>query len=299
MITQLSILLPTYNNVCVTLVKALQEQAMAIPALKYEIIVADDGSKDASAINANQVINQLNNCRYIVRKKNVGRAAIRNFLALQAKSKWLLFIDSNMDVICSDYISRYINNVEQADVMCGGYKIKTGQMHLRHNLRYLFEVAGAQNGNYLLRQAHPYKDFHTSNFLIRRTVMLDNPFDERFKYYGYEDVLFGKQLKEHDISIHHIDNPLGYDNFIDNASFVSKSEEACRTLYQFRDELRGYAKIIDYADLLHKWHLYPLCHMAFALLHKPMRHALEGRRPCLLLFNSYKLLYYISLNASD
>lgn len=296
MINELSILIPTYNKVCVKLVKALHAQASSLPGLNYEIIVADDGSNVVSTVNDNRAINDLAGCRYIVREENAGRAAIRNFLARQAKYKWLLFIDSNMDVISDDYISRYINNVEEADVVYGGYKINAGQMHLRHNLRYMFETAGVQNGNHLLRQANPYRDFHTSNFIIRRTVMQDNPFDERFKFYGYEDVLFGKKLKEDDISILHVDNPLGYDNFMDNASFVCKSEEACRTLYQFRDELRGYAKILVYADKLQECHLFSLSHMLFCIFHKPMRSILVGNRPSMFLFNLYKLLYYIQLS---
>ena len=296
MINELSILIPTYNKVCVKLVKALHAQASSLPGLNYEIIVADDGSNVVSTVNDNRAINDLAGCRYIVREENAGRAAIRNYLARQAKYKWLLFIDSNMDVISDDYISRYINNVEETDVVYGGYKINTAQVHLRHNLRYMFETTGVQNGNHLLRQANPYRDFHTSNFIIRRTVMQDNPFDERFKFYGYEDVLFGKKLKEGDIPILHVDNPLGYDNFMDNASFVCKSEEACRTLYQFRDELRGYAKILDYADKLQECHLYPLCHMLFCIFHKPMRSILVGNRPSMFLFNLYKLLYYIQLS---
>ena len=50
MIKSLSILLPSYNNECVSFVKRLQEQAENIKDddFKYEIIVADDGSTDKS-----------------------------------------------------------------------------------------------------------------------------------------------------------------------------------------------------------------------------------------------------------
>ena len=81
MINSLSILIPTYNNVCFELVKTLQAQAALLSDFEYEILVADDGSTDLSTITANRKINEIENCRYIEREKNVGRSAIRNFLA--------------------------------------------------------------------------------------------------------------------------------------------------------------------------------------------------------------------------
>jgi hypothetical protein len=46
--------------------------------------------------------------------------------------------------------------------------------------------------------------------------MLNIPFDERIRNYGYEDVLLGKRLKENKIDILHIDNPLILDNYESN-----------------------------------------------------------------------------------
>ena len=87
-------------------------------------------------------------------------------------------------------------------------------------------MAALQNGDYKQRQKNPYSDFHTSNFIIKRSIMLQHPLDERFRQYGYEDVLLGKTLKNNHIKIEHIDNPLGYEHFIENWSFVIKTEES-------------------------------------------------------------------------
>lgn len=69
MINTLSILIPTYNNVCVELVKSLQAQASLLYSssdslsssshFEYEILVADDGSTDERTIEGNRIINTL------------------------------------------------------------------------------------------------------------------------------------------------------------------------------------------------------------------------------------------------
>lgn len=295
MINSLSILIPTYNNVCLELVKSLQAQAAALPDFEYEILVADDGSTDRLTIYENREIRSLPYCRYIEREKNVGRAAIRNFLAEKALHPWLLFIDSNMQVIHPQYLTTYLQS-EESDVIYGGYQIKRNDEKYQHNLRYIFECIGTQNADYKQRQANPYGDFHTSNFIAKRSIMLKYPFDERFFHYGYEDVLWGKTLKDNEISIHHVDNPLGYEHFIGNMSFINKTEESLHTLYQFRKELQGYSKIISYANKVKGWHLYAPCQRLFPLLSLPIKARLTGNKPSIFLFNIYKLLYYIHLD---
>ena len=308
MINKLSILIPTYNNVCFELVKNLQAQVALLSSsteslpssfhFEYEILVADDGSTDQTTIEDNRIINKLPLCHYIERKKNVGRAAIRNFLAKEAQYPWLLFIDSNMNVISNEYLANY-QKEEENDVIYGGYQIKKDahtQKRLKYNLRYIFELASVQNGDYRMRQTNPYGDFHTSNFIVKRSIMLKYPFDERFFHYGYEDVLWGKTLKDNQISIHHVDNPLGYEHFIGNMSFINKTEESLHTLYQFRRELQDYSKIISYANKVKSWHLYASCQRLFPLFSLPIKARLTGNKPSIFLFNIYKLLYYIHLD---
>lgn len=308
MINKLSILIPTYNNVCFELVKNLQAQVALLSSsteslpssfhFEYEILVADDGSTDQTTIEDNRIINKLPLCHYIERKKNVGRAAIRNFLAKEAQYPWLLFIDSNMNVISNEYLANY-QKEEENDVIYGGYQIKKDahtQKRLKYNLRYIFELASVQNGDYRMRQTNPYGDFHTSNFIVKRSIMLKYPFDERFFHYGYEDVLWGKTLKDNQISIHHVDNPLGYEHFIGNMSFINKTEESLHTLYQFRRELQDYSKIISYANKVKSWHLYAPCQRLFPLFSLPIKARLTGNKPSIFLFNIYKLLYYIHLD---
>ncbi len=288
----LSILIPCYNGLCIDLVRTLQEQAELIAAnnntFRYEIIVADDGSTDKSVIEKNKEINNISNCRYIIRGFNSGRAAIRNFLAKTAKYEWLLFIDCGRTVHNPEFLKTYIN-LDEALVVYGGYVINGNDEKLKHNLRYIYEKKYKSNSIASERMKACYEHFNTCNFIVKRSIMLSFPFDERIKQYGYEDVLWGKTLYNNNIKITHIDNPLFTDDFDDNKSFVAKTEEGMGTLAHFYNELKGYSNVIDTAEKLDRLHLSPL----ITLFHKATRNIIKknliGNKPHIFLFNIYKL----------
>jgi glycosyltransferase involved in cell wall biosynthesis len=290
-ITALSILIPTYNDLCVNLVDELRQQAEQT-GIAFEILVADDGSTDTDIIRENSEITQWEHCHYLRQAENIGRAAIRNFLAKEAHYDWLLFIDSDMSMVRTDYLSEYIS-MEGADVIDGGVAIGGDADTLKGNLRYRYEKAAEHEHTVEIRQQNPYRDFHTANFLIRRDLMLTHPFDERFRYYGYEDVLFGKQLRGDHIAITHIDNPMGFCTFESNPDFVAKTEEGLRTLRQFRDELRGYSRLITLVEGIHLPIIISLICCWHRLFGKWERKNLCGSHPSLRLFSLYKLGYFL------
>ena len=75
---KLSVLIPTYNYDCSRLVHQLQQQ---LPQ-DGEIIVGDDCSTDEEIIQRNNDVTSLPGCRIFRANQNLGRAAIRNALAL-------------------------------------------------------------------------------------------------------------------------------------------------------------------------------------------------------------------------
>ena len=173
----------------------------------------------------------------------------------------------------------------------GGITVGGNTHLLRGNLRFRYEQSFASHNKAEERQQHPYHDFHTANFMIRRDLMLTYPFDLRFRHYGYEDVLFGKQLQQHGIDICHIDNPLSFEVFEDNAHFLAKTEEGLRTLHQFRDELSGYSRLLDrYASLPHR----PL-QWAHRIFGSSLRNYLE-HHPNIKLFTLYRVLYFAAID---
>lgn len=291
-ITNLSILIPTYNDLCVNLVEGLRLQAEEA-GIAYEIIVADDGSTDKDVVRQNSAISQWGHCRYLRHTDNIGRAAIRNLLVRTAQYEWLLFIDSDMTLVRPDFLARYLL-ADDVDVIDGGVVIGGDAEALRGNLRYRYEKSAEHEHTVEKRQQNPYRDFHTANFLIRRELMLSHPFDERFRHYGYEDVIFGKQLRAAHIAITHIDNPMGFCTFESNPDFVSKTEEGLHTLLLFRNELRGYSRLLTLVDSIHIPLILSIIRFSHRLFGTLIRRNLCGPHPSLQLFKLYKFGYYLS-----
>jgi len=289
---ELSILIPNYNNVCVGLVTVLQRQAEAL-GIDYEILVADDASPQAESIQQNQAINDLPHCRYIVKETNTGSAATRNYLGGRSHYYWLLFLDCDIIIPDDHFLERYMANRHDG-VVNGGISIIEDNS-LNHNLRYLYEKAAESAHTAEKRQANRYHEFRSTNFMIEREVFEACPFDERFTRSGYEDVLFGKMLKQQQIPVTHIDNPVMMTEFESNPNYVNKIERSMRTLHTFRHELRGYSRILTFDSGIHISAVRGLIRLWHHLFGSWERRNLSGSHPCLRLFSIYRLGYYLSL----
>ena len=75
-IKALSILIPTYNDLCVKLVDDLRQQAEQ-SGIVFEILVGDDGSTDAEVIEKNRKICKWPHCHYLIQIQNIGRGPLR------------------------------------------------------------------------------------------------------------------------------------------------------------------------------------------------------------------------------
>ena len=170
---------------------------------------------------------------------------------------------------------------------------------LSHNLRYIYEKDAEPAHTAEKRQANKYHEFRSTNFMIEREAFKACPFDERFTRSGYEDVLFGKMLKQQQIPVTHIDNPVMMTKFETNPDYVTKIERSTRTLHTFRNELRGYSRILTFDSGIHisavRW-IIRLWHRIFGNME---RRNLCGSRPILKLFALYRLGYYLALPKGD
>ena len=287
---QLSILIPVYNETCYDFVKKLSAMCQAIAdegrLTDYEIIVADDASIAEDCLIANRLINDVPHCRFIEKAQNTGSAATRNYLAQQSTFDWLLFLDCDMEICDNDFLLRYLE-CEEDGVINGGICIGEGSAT---NLRYLYEKHCEPQHTAEMRMRRPYHSFRSTNFLIRRDIMIRCPFDESFKKSGYEDVMFGKQLMKEGINVCHINNPIVMNSFEDNETYMLKTERNLRTLYKYRKELTGFSKFLKVNTPVRL--LMRLWHSIFGALE---RKNLCGSHPRLWIYNCYRLGYYLTL----
>lgn len=302
----LSILLPSYNNVCVSLVQVLQRQADALSGkldkpFRYEIIVADDCSTDAACIDANRVIGDMLHCRYLRMEQNVGRAQIRNVLISESRGDYVLLIDSDLFLCDDNYLYKYATST--ADVVYGGTRIggegfamvdnKANTENLKGNLRYIYEKKAEPSHRAVFRQLRPNQEISVCNLYARRDIMEAHPFDSRFKAYGYEDVLFGKRLAESGIEVTHIDNPVLINEFESNSVFVKKTEEAILTLCRFEQDLEGYSNLKTKVTTLGRYIPLSLFRLWHRIMKNKEKRNLTGSKPSLLLFKLYKLGFFL------
>lgn len=302
----LSILLPSYNNVCVSLVQVLQRQADALRGkldkpFRYEIIVADDCSTDAACIDANRVIGDMLHCRYLRMEQNVGRAQIRNVLISESRGDYVLLIDSDLFLCDDNYLYKYATST--ADVVYGGTRIggeglamvdnEANTENLKGNLRYIYEKKAEPSHRAAFRQLRPNQEISVCNLYARRDIMEAHPFDSRFKAYGYEDVLFGKRLAESGIEVTHIDNPVLINEFEPNYVFVKKTEEAILTLCRFEQDLEGYSNLKTKVSTLGRYIPLSLFRLWHRIMKNKEKRNLTGSKPNLLLFKLYKLGFFL------
>lgn len=294
-------------------------------SLDFEIIFADDGSADIAAKQRNAIIAQLPFCQYIERSKNTGRSAIRNFLAQTAHYNHLIFLDGDVAIERPDFVRTYLAHRNDADVIIGTLHFSRVQldcdtteeiigqtkeakeetkessepMLYDDNLKYRYEQRFLAKHPIKKRMEQPYASFRTTNFMVRRDLMLAYPFDETFHEYGYEDTLFGKQLKNHGATLIHLDNAATIADYEDNATFVAKTEESLRTLAAHAHQLQGYSTLLHTVNRLKGLHLLPLIALAFRLFKGLLHKNLCSNSPSVFLFNVYKLGYFVSLTRSS
>lgn len=283
----LSILIPTYDYTCYKLVYDLHCQAEALN-VPYEIIVADDGSKSQVNVIANLKINELPNCRYIRRKENVGRSAIRNFLLDEAKGDKLMFLDCDGKIVNSDFLAKYVEASKDYDVVCGGVTYVDVCYDKSKLLRWKYEK------DYERKHGCVSEQFRSSCFLISREVASKVRFDERFHKYGYEDLMYGKELERAGFHVHGINNPVLDAEIDDSLTFLRKTEEALQAAHEFEDEIG------DRILLVRTYKKYRCLAWAIKGFHMVFKGIicknLLSAKPSLTLFSLYKLGYYATLH---
>jgi glycosyltransferase involved in cell wall biosynthesis len=289
----LSILIPTYNYDCTNLVRDLHRQAECA-GIDYEIVVADDASPIKECAERVREINTWPNCRLIELERNLGRARIRNRLADEARFEWLLFMDSDAEVISDSFIVDYLKHTD-ADVVCGGLCHADALPSPEVSLRYAYEKRADKKRAACYREQRPYEQFITFCFMVRASVFQAIRFDDSITEYGHEDTLFGVELERRKVNIRHIDNPMRQGGIETNAEFVEKTRAALRNLVLMEDNMRNHSLLLKLYGVLHLIRLDGCIARWFSHNEDWLKGQLMESTPQLRLFFLYKLGYYCSL----
>ncbi len=291
----ISILIPTYNYNVFPLVNALYQQAEALK-IPFEIRVYDDCSPKPPT--ENEAIDKLPHARYKKLPQNIGRSAIRNLLAEEAEYENLLFLDADTQVIKKDFVKNYIDKIpHSAAIIYGGIRYQKKPPDSSEILRWVYgnqrEALPVEE-----RNKQPHLRFLTLNFLIRKAVFSRLRFNEEIPNLRHEDTLFALDAKKQKLSVLHIDNPVIHLGLESSAVFLRKSRESVESLRDFVNQgliKAAETKLSAKADQLSKNGLSKPISLFYRTFKKPMEKNLLSQHPSLLVFDVYRLGYYLSL----
>jgi dolichol-phosphate mannosyltransferase len=145
----LSIVLPTYNerdNIKIL----IPEIERTFGHINHEIIVVDDSSPDGTAMAAEELSEEYDNIKVIVRKKREGiGAAIREGYD-NAKYTIILSSDSDLSFTLSDMYRFYEKIQEGYDLVCGS-KYSKGSFYEPETLEGKIKKLVSKSGNIIIR----------------------------------------------------------------------------------------------------------------------------------------------------
>ena len=294
----LSILIPTYNFDCLLLIRALHDQCEKLRAedlaFDYEIIVADDCSPMREVVSwLDAGIRQLGErVRLLSLNDNVGRAEVRNVMLCEARGVWMMMIDSDAQVVREDFVKRYWEVRDDADVTIGGI-LHPSVAERGHELRIAYERSFEKQRWLSWRQRHPYANFSVFNLMARRDVLTRFCFDTRCAEYGYEDFFLGVALATAGVRVSHIDNPLLHTGIDTSYDFLRKTETAVRTLSRLPMSLRRMTGLEIHASRFRNLHLDGVFVWVFTCFRTAVRRQLLSRYPSVVLLQLYKLACYL------
>jgi glycosyltransferase involved in cell wall biosynthesis len=290
----ISLLIPVCDYDVVAIVHSMKGCIGNIPEF-LEILIGDDGSTPEN--RARYLSLEGDGVRVIVSEKNIGRAAIRNKLALEAKGDYLLFIDADtmLPGTAEAYILKWVEAIPLARVISGGVLYRESppgdpDKILRWKYGRKREQRKASEKNKI-----PYASFTTFNVLIEKSIFSKLRFNEELKQYGHEDTLFSYQLEKAGIKILHIDNGLIHDGLETNREYLNKTRLGIQNLSMLYDNVtdkRAFSKSVTMLriyNILRILRLNLLLAGVFIRYRERMEIKIDSSNPSLWLFGLYKV----------
>jgi glycosyltransferase involved in cell wall biosynthesis len=299
---KISLLIPVFDYDIIELVHSMKSALGKVPEF-YEILIGDDGSSLEYSEKYKSVEGDV--VRIIRSEKNIGRASIRNRLAMEAKGDLLLFIDADamLQGTAEAYISKWIPFLSRAKVINGGVLYRDSPPSDPDKLLRWKYGKKKEQKKAAIRNKHPHAGFSTFNVLMEKSVFSKIRFNEELKQYGHEDTLMGYQLKKAAIDVLHIDNGLMHEGLESNRDYLNKTKLGIENLSKLYDNVTDKAAFSETDRVLRlysKLRFFRLTHLLawiFIRYRERMEIRLDSSKISLNLFVFYKMCMFCTYRA--
>src|ERR1700694_1405933 len=196
----LTVVIPTYNRAAV-LKKALDAYRMqSAPELIRELIVVDDGSTDGTETMVLPMSQESSFPVRYLRESNKGPAAARNYGIREARSRIILFTDSDI-VPERDLVSQHVEwhrESPQTSVAILGYVTWPADPKPTPFMRWYGEEGALfAYRRFRHKQQLDFRFFYTCNLSLKTDFLRNSgEFDEDFKSAAWEDIELGYRLNK-------------------------------------------------------------------------------------------------------
>jgi glycosyltransferase involved in cell wall biosynthesis len=291
---KISLLIPVFDYDIVAIVHSMKSAMGLVPEL-CEILIGDDGS--SPDYKEKYKLLEGDGVRLISSEKNIGRAAIRNKLALEAQGDYLLFIDADVMIpgTAEAYILKWLPYMKVSRVICGGTLYHDSPPGDPDKLLRWKYGKWREQRKAVERNKHPHAGFSTFNVLIDKTVFSKIRFNEELKQYGHEDTLLGYQLKKAGIDILHIDNGLMHEGLETNKDFLAKTKLGIENLSKLYDNVtdkKEFSETVRMLRVYNRLRFFRLTRILagiFIRFRERMEIRLDSSKISLRLFSLYKI----------
>ena len=208
-----SIVIPTHNRA--ESLKVCLERIFAQKCeCEFEVVVVDDGSVDNTedVVSNDQFSMTDDQLRYVKIPKS-HQAVARNRGVSEAKGDIIIFIGDDIYVeegwLSAHY--KFHTTHPEKEAMAVGYMTWSPELS-DDRFRKWLESSGTMLSYKNLRHNHEtdYWHFYTGNVSLKKSWFKTHQFDEHFKAYGWEDIMFGYSLLNSGAKLYYIQDAIAY-----------------------------------------------------------------------------------------
>ena len=189
----LSVIVPVYNSekyLAGSIQSLLKESTR-----NFEVILVDDGSTDDSGRICDEIASADNRVR-VIHKDNGGMCQSRNLAIMEARGKWIAFMD-NDDLVLSGFVDDNLKLILKYDCDCLLFGRQWVQSDAGGNVRFSNELKPSYeiclHGKEIMQRYFEILALSDGVWVrfFKRSFLLDNKieFNESFRN-GFEDTLF-------------------------------------------------------------------------------------------------------------